>query len=81
MDVIFGVVERDRAQRRYAAAIRNRISEHLAVMVVPADVPFYHWSDIDPDGTWIFRTIERVVGRSLIPHLMSIDPLCSQTAI
>jgi hypothetical protein len=34
-------------------------------------VPLYHWSDIDPDGTWIFRTIERAVGRALRPHLMS----------
>lgn len=34
-------------------------------------VPLYHWSDIDPDGTWIFRTIERAVGRTLRPHLMS----------
>src|SRR6476646_8207359 len=34
MDVIFGEVERDRAQRRCAAAIRNRIREHLAVIVL-----------------------------------------------
>jgi hypothetical protein len=34
-------------------------------------VPIYHWSDIDPDGTWIFRTIERALGRQLRPHLMS----------
>jgi hypothetical protein len=31
----------------------------------------FHWSDIDPDGTWIFRTIERAVGRRLQPHRMS----------
>jgi Wadjet anti plasmid transformation system JetA-like protein len=36
-------------------------------------VPFFHWSDIDPDGTWIFRTIERVSARPLTPHLMSAD--------
>jgi hypothetical protein len=41
--------------------------------VVPADVPFFHWSDIDPDGTWIFRTIERIIERPLAPHLMSAD--------
>jgi hypothetical protein len=40
---------------------------------VPADVPFYHWSDIDPDGTWIFRTIERIIERPLRPHLMTSD--------
>lgn len=38
-----------------------------------ADVPFFHWSDIDPDGTWIFRTIESSIARDLKPHLMSAD--------
>jgi Uncharacterized protein conserved in bacteria C-term(DUF2220)/Uncharacterized protein conserved in bacteria N-term (DUF3322) len=41
--------------------------------IVPASVPFFHWSDIDPDGTWIFRTIERAFARPLTPHLMSAD--------
>jgi hypothetical protein len=40
---------------------------------IPPDVPFFHWSDIDPDGTWIFRTIERTLERELIPHLMSVE--------
>jgi hypothetical protein len=40
---------------------------------VPDDVRFFHWSDIDPDGTWIFRTIERVVSKPLTPHLMSAE--------
>jgi hypothetical protein len=40
---------------------------------LPAEIPFFHWSDIDPDGTWIFRTIERIVERSLSPHLMTSD--------
>jgi hypothetical protein len=40
---------------------------------VPDDVCFFHWSDIDPDGTWIFRTIERAVGKPLMPHLMSAE--------
>jgi hypothetical protein len=40
---------------------------------LPDDVPFFHWSDIDPDGTWIFRTIERVVERPLTPHLMTSE--------
>jgi len=42
----------------------------LAAML-PNTVPIFHWSDIDADGTWIFRTIERAVGRTLQPHLMS----------
>jgi hypothetical protein len=40
---------------------------------IPTDVPLFHWSDIDPDGAWIFRTIERAAGRPLKPHLMSGD--------
>lgn len=40
---------------------------------LPAEIPFLHWSDIDPDGTWIFRTIETSIGRDLKPHLMSAD--------
>ena len=43
----------------------------LLAATLPSDVPFLHWSDIDPDGTWIFRTIERVVDRDMKPHLMS----------
>ena len=39
--------------------------------MVPEETPMFHWSDIDPDGTWIFRTIERAIGRPLRPHLMS----------
>jgi hypothetical protein len=39
--------------------------------LVPAEVPFLHWSDIDPDGAWIFRTIERIIARPLRPHLMT----------
>lgn len=38
---------------------------------LPQSVPLFHWSDIDADGTWIFRTIERAIGRALRPHLMS----------
>jgi hypothetical protein len=38
---------------------------------LPQSVPLFHWSDIDPDGTWIFRTIEKAIGRTLRPHLMS----------
>ena len=38
---------------------------------LPESVPLFHWSDIDADGTWIFRTIEKAIGRPLKPHLMS----------
>jgi hypothetical protein len=41
--------------------------------VVPAATPIFHWSDIDPDGTWIFHTIERATGRAIHPHLMSAE--------
>ena len=44
----------------------------MAATIAP-DVPFFHWSDIDPDGTWIFRTIERTLERDLTPHLMSVE--------
>jgi hypothetical protein len=44
----------------------------LAV-ALPDTVPIFHWSDIDLDGTWIFRTIEQAIGRTLRPHLMSPD--------
>jgi hypothetical protein len=40
---------------------------------LPADVPFFHWSDIDPDGVWIFHTVENSLGRVLRPHLMSVE--------
>lgn len=40
---------------------------------LPSTVPFYHWSDIDPDGTWIFRTVEKAIGRLLLPHLMTVE--------
>jgi Uncharacterized protein conserved in bacteria C-term(DUF2220) len=43
----------------------------LLARLVPDEVPFFHWSDIDPDGAWIFRTIERIVARPLRPHLMT----------
>ena len=45
----------------------------MLAAAIPPDVPFFHWSDIDPDGTWIFRTIERSLQRELTPHLMSVE--------
>ncbi|MDF0584981.1 Wadjet anti-phage system protein JetD domain-containing protein [Bradyrhizobium yuanmingense] len=41
--------------------------------MVSKQTPIFHWSDIDPDGTWIFHTIERAVGRAILPHLMSVE--------
>ncbi|WP_258763489.1 Wadjet anti-phage system protein JetD domain-containing protein [Bradyrhizobium arachidis] len=29
--------------------------------MVSEQTPIFHWSDIGPDGTWIFHTIERAV--------------------
>jgi Uncharacterized protein conserved in bacteria C-term(DUF2220) len=46
---------------------------HALATMLPASVPIFHWSDIDPDGTWIFRTIEQAVGRKVRPHLMAPD--------
>ncbi|CAL8969105.1 hypothetical protein RHODGE_RHODGE_03520 [Rhodoplanes serenus] len=43
----------------------------VIVGALPPETPIYHWSDIDPDGTWIFRTVERAVGRRVRPHLMT----------
>ena len=53
-----------------SAGIQRAFSE-IGRMVAP-DVPFYHWSDIDPDGVWIFLTVEKAFGRPVRPHLM--DP-------
>ncbi|WP_456679836.1 Wadjet anti-phage system protein JetD domain-containing protein [Bradyrhizobium sp. USDA 3311] len=41
--------------------------------MVSEQTPIFHWSDIDPDGTWIFHTIERAVDRPIRPHLMSVE--------
>ncbi|MET4384474.1 hypothetical protein ABIB73_000209 [Bradyrhizobium sp. F1.4.3] len=41
--------------------------------MVSERTPLFHWSDIDPDGTWIFHTIERAVGRRIYPHLMNVE--------
>jgi Uncharacterized protein conserved in bacteria C-term(DUF2220) len=54
-------------------ALATKEALRRLVEIAPADTPIYHWSDIDPDGTWIFRTIESAIGRPLRPHLMSPD--------
>ncbi|HEY6259141.1 MAG TPA: Wadjet anti-phage system protein JetD domain-containing protein [Xanthobacteraceae bacterium] len=56
----------------YPSLATQRALRILALML-PTTVPVFHWSDIDADGTWIFRTIERAVGRALRPHLMSSE--------
>jgi len=52
----------------YPSLDAQRAISHFAA-ALPA-VSFHHWSDIDPDGTWIFRTVERAVSRPIVPHLM-----------
>lgn len=52
----------------YPSLDAQRAIRHFAQML--PDVAIHHWSDIDPEGTWIFRTVERAVGRPIIPHLM-----------
>lgn len=54
----------------YPSLATQRALSELA-SILPKTMPFFHWSDIDPDGTWIFRTIERALERVLRPHLMS----------
>jgi Uncharacterized protein conserved in bacteria C-term(DUF2220)/Uncharacterized protein conserved in bacteria N-term (DUF3322) len=56
----------------YPSLATQEALKTLAATIAP-DVPFFHWSDIDPDGTWIFRTIERALERELTPHLMSVE--------
>jgi hypothetical protein len=46
----------------------QRAIAHLATSF--PEVPIFHWSDIDPEGAMIFRTVERAAGRPVIPHLM-----------
>ena len=41
--------------------------------LLPNEVPCFHWSDIDPDGVFIFLTVARALGRPLHPHLMSSE--------
>lgn len=44
--------------------------------VVPHDVPFYHWGDIDVGGLRIFQSIEKVLSHHpLHPHLMNREIL------
>jgi hypothetical protein len=41
--------------------------------LLPADVPFFHWGDVDADGVRILQHIARSIRRPLRPHLMGVD--------
>lgn len=41
--------------------------------LLPADVPFFHWGDVDADGVRILQHIARSINRPLRPHLMGVD--------
>jgi hypothetical protein len=56
----------------YPSLATQQALRTLAPMLANS-TPMFHWSDIDPDGTWIFRTVEKAVGRAVRPHLMSVD--------
>jgi hypothetical protein len=52
-----------------AAGVIELLSKVLAV--VPGDVPFLHWGDIDAGGLRIFRYLEENLPRGPQPHLMT----------
>jgi hypothetical protein len=51
----------------YPSLATQQAVRNLVAMLADT-VPVFHGSDIDPDGTWTFRTIERAIGRTLRPH-------------
>ncbi len=52
-----------------AAGVIDLLSKVLTV--VPADVPFLHWGDVDAGGVRIFRYLEESLPRGPRPHLMT----------
>jgi hypothetical protein len=54
-------------------SLATQQAQRNLVALLADTVPVFHWSDIDPDGTRIFRTIERAIGRTLRARLMSPD--------
>lgn len=42
---------------------------------LPANIPFYHWGDIDEGALKIFAYVQTFLGRTLQPHLMTPDLL------
>ena len=53
-----------------AAGVIELLSKVLTV--VPGDVPFLHWGDIDAGGLRIFRYLEENLPRGPRPHLMTM---------
>jgi hypothetical protein len=45
----------------------------LVVRISPGRSAVLSLAEYRPDGTWIFRTIERIIDRPLRPHLMTLD--------
>lgn len=41
-------------------------------LLLPPDIPIFHWSDIDAGGLEIFRKVETVLGKAS-PHLMTAE--------
>ncbi|MCA1436795.1 hypothetical protein I6F33_28010 [Bradyrhizobium sp. BRP20] len=62
------------------AAIIELLTKVLAV--VPAEVPFLHWGDVDAGGVRIFRYLEESLPRGPRPHLMTkkLAEKCGQPA-
>lgn len=54
-----------------AAGVIELLSKVLTA--VPAEVPFFHWGDVDAGGVRIFRYLEENLPRGPRPHLMTRD--------
>ena len=52
-----------------AAGVVELLSKILTVL--PAEVPFLHWGDVDAGGVRIFRYLEENLPRGPRPHLMT----------
>jgi hypothetical protein len=52
-----------------SAGVVELLSKVLRAL--PADVPFFHWGDIDAGGLRIFRYLEEKLPRGPRPHLMT----------
>jgi hypothetical protein len=54
-----------------SAGVVELLSKLLRAL--PADVPFFHWGDIDAGGLRIFRFLEENLPRRPLPYLMTRD--------
>jgi len=77
------VIETDRGRRGailytggFPALDIQKAITHIAARL--PSTPFFHWSDIDPEGVWIFRTVERAAGRAILPHMMEREMAATQ---